>query len=88
MARKPSTFMERLEAAKDVVALYSHAQEVRAVLGILPAFGFDESGMRDGLYDAASYFPARNSFFDANPPPTGEHKNDKKPGRESCRAVK
>ena len=53
MARKPTTFMERLEAAKDVIALYHHAQEVRAVLGLLPEFAFDESGMRDGLDDAA-----------------------------------
>jgi len=53
MARKPTTFMERLEAAKDVVAFYNHAQEVRAVLGLLPEFAFDESGMRDGLDDAA-----------------------------------
>jgi hypothetical protein len=53
MARKPTTFMERLEAAKDVVALYNHAQEVRAVLGSLPKFALHESGMRDGLDDAA-----------------------------------
>jgi len=53
MARKPTTFMERLEAAKDVVVLYNHAQEVRAVLGSLPKFALDESGMRDDLDDAA-----------------------------------
>jgi hypothetical protein len=45
--------MERLEAAKDVVALYNHAQGVRAVLGSLPKFALNESGMRDGLDDAA-----------------------------------
>ena len=55
MARKPATFMERLEAAKDVVALYNHVQEVRAVLGLLPEFAFEKSGMRDGLDDAARH---------------------------------
>jgi hypothetical protein len=53
MARKLTTFTERLEAAKDVVALYNHAQEVRAVLDLLLEFAFDGSGMRVGLYDAA-----------------------------------
>src|SRR5688572_26710135 len=53
MVRKPTTFMERLQAAKDIVTLYNHAQEVRAVLSLLPEFAFDEPGIREGLYDTA-----------------------------------
>lgn len=55
MARKPPTFMERLDTAKDVVALYNHAQEVRTVLDVLVESAFDGSAIRDGLCDAARH---------------------------------
>lgn len=53
MARRPKNFGERLETAKDVIALYNHAQEARVVLALLPEFAVDESGMMDSLRDAA-----------------------------------
>ena len=53
MARRPKSFGERLQAAKDMAALYKHTQEVRGALALLPEFAVDESGMMDGLHDAA-----------------------------------
>jgi hypothetical protein len=55
MARKAETFAERLQAAKDIVALYNHTQEVRAALASGPDFAGDKSGMMDGLCDAARH---------------------------------
>ena len=53
MARKAKTFAERLQAAKDMAALYKYTQEVRGALALLPEFAVDESGMMDSLHDAA-----------------------------------
>jgi hypothetical protein len=53
MARKAKTFAERLQAAKDMIALYKYTQEVRGALALLPEFAVDESGMKDSLHDAA-----------------------------------
>lgn len=55
MARKAQTFGERLQAATDIVALYNHAQEVRAVLALVPEFAVDGSGMMDSLRDACRH---------------------------------
>jgi hypothetical protein len=55
MARKAETFRERLQSAKDIVALYNRTQEVRAVLALVPDFSTDASGMMDGLCDAARH---------------------------------
>jgi hypothetical protein len=55
MARRPKSFGERLGTAKDLVALYNQAQEVRAVLALLPEFADDESGIMDSLRDAARH---------------------------------
>jgi hypothetical protein len=53
MARRPKSFGDRLQAAKDMAALYKYTQEVRGTLALLPDFAVDESGMRDSLHDAA-----------------------------------
>ena len=50
MARRPKSFGERLQAAKDMAALYKHTQEVRGALALLPEFAVDESGMMDSLH--------------------------------------
>ena len=62
MARKAKTFAERLQAAKDMIALYKYTQEVRGALALLPEFAVEESGMKIAFTMPPGFCSKRSSF--------------------------